>query len=242
MKKDLSNLLTVFVQAAGSNPNYPDCIRALEEQTVSFKLDIVKDLHPISGALEEMAKRCTTPFYLGVDEDMILFPDSVQSMFNVMQASSAKTAIVVFLLRDIHLDMRIFGVKMYRTEITRQFPYNSDTIVCDAEQVSRITKAGYEVGHRYVIMGEHSPKWNKRLIFERYLNLMEKYKQFGYDWIRDVPAKLRTNYQSDPSEINLYAILGAYTSMITEAPVLIGEKDFNNMPPSLEILGKMLPL
>lgn len=239
VKPDLSDVLTVFVQAAGQNPNYEDCLTALQKQTVGFVLDIVKDFSPIPVALQEMQNRCKTPYYIGVDEDMILYPNSVEKMFTAMQAQD-KVALIVFLLRDAHLDERIFGVKIYRTQYVREFPYSFDTIACDAEQVQRVQKK-YIVDHKYEIMGEHSPKWTCQLIFERYFNLMEKYKQFGYDWIGKVPRKLGALYRMNPSELNLCALLGAYTSMISSSQLLVREKDFRVVREEFQTLRKLLP-
>lgn len=241
MKPDFSDSLTVFVQAAGQNPNYADCLTALGNQTVDFTLDIVKDYSPIPVALQEMQNRCKTPFYVGVDEDMILFPDSIEKMFSEMQTVQDKVALMVFLLRDVHLNEKIFGVKIYRTQYVREVPYKSDNIACDADQANRMTQRGYKVEHKYTIMGEHSPKWTPQLIFERYLNLWEKYKAFGYEWIGDVPRKLGEIYRQNPTELNLCALMGAYTSMISPGPVLTGEKDFNTVREEFKILRKLLP-
>jgi len=241
VKPDFSSVLTVFVQAAGQNPNHADCLTALQNQTVGFVLDIVRDFSPIPAALQEMQNRCKTPYYIGVDEDMILYPDSVEKMFKEMTAAPEMTALMIFLLRDVHLDERIFGVKVYRTAFVRKFPYNQTTTACDSEQADRIKRSECLVDHKYIVMGEHSPKWTCPLIFERYLNLMEKYKQYGYEWIAKVPAKLGQIYRRSPSEINLFALLGAYTSLVSKTPLLLREKDFREVREELQTLRKLLP-
>ena len=172
---------------------------------------------------------------------MVLFPDYIEKMFSEMEKAPPLTALMLFLLRDVHLDERIFGVKVYRTALVREFPYSLSSNACDAEQADRIKRSQYQVDHRYVVMGEHSPKWTPALIFERYVNLMEKYKQYGYDWIGNVPLRLGQIYRRDPSEVNLFALMGAYTSMISKDPLLVGEKDFKSTRDELTILKRILP-
>jgi hypothetical protein len=187
-----------------------------------------------------MIDRCQTPYYIGVDEDMILYPDAVERIYGRLRCSQDKVAMQVWLLMDSHLQRRIFGVKSYKIDILQKYPYSLTTTACDAEQVQRIQSDGYFVEHIYDLVGEHSPKWTFELIFERYLNLMEKYKQFGYDWIGEVPGKLWEILRQNPTRENLCALLGAYTSMISETPLLTGEKDFRHKRKEFETVKEFL--
>jgi MoaA/NifB/PqqE/SkfB family radical SAM enzyme len=125
----------------------------------------------------------------------------------------------------VHLDFDLYGVKIYKFEIFKKYPYNLECLSCEVEQLDRLKKDGYEYQCPETIMGLHSPKWNDNEIFERYYNLMEKFKKFGYSWLETLPLKLWNKIKKQPSEQNLYAFLGAYTSMIRD-DIRETEKDF----------------
>jgi MoaA/NifB/PqqE/SkfB family radical SAM enzyme len=221
----MNNELTIFVISAGKNPNFNDCIKALEAQTLLCKIDIIKDYAPMSRAFQEMMNRCQTKYYIQVDEDMILQPTAVQTMYEAIQQVPAKVCMVAHTLHDPHLAMDIVGIKVYKHDIFKNYPYNLEVIACEKEQLNRMEADGYSIQVIEKVMGEHSPKWTNELIFERYFDLMEKYKVYGYLWLEDLPRQLKAKYKGEPSELNYYAMMGAMTSIAS--PVIHNkEKDF----------------
>jgi hypothetical protein len=220
------NDLTVFLISSGKNPNYDACLKALKGQSVEFKLEIIKDYAPMSVAFQEMLNRCKTPYYIEVDEDMILLPESIEKMYNKIISTSKNVAMCCYQLRDVHLDFVIYGVKIYKYEIFKNYPYNLNHISCEVEQLDRMKIDGYTCEFVTEIVGEHSPLWTEELIFERYLNLMEKFKEYRYLWLEKVPFMLWNKVKKDPSNINLYALLGAYESLSKQDIQILGEKDF----------------
>lgn len=224
---DLKDKLTVFVISAGFNPNYADCIKALEKQSATFQIDIIKDYSPMHVAFQEMLKRCKTDYYVEIDEDMILKPRAIEMMYNTISTVDEKCVMVGYKLHDHHINFNIYGVKIYKHNIFKNYPYNNNSSVsCEMEQLQRLKDDGYTYQLFGDILGEHSPLWTEELIFERYFNLMEKYKEFGYSWLEEVPRKLWKLFQENPSKLNLSAMLGAYTSISSEKKLLKGEKSF----------------
>jgi MoaA/NifB/PqqE/SkfB family radical SAM enzyme len=226
MKRDLSQQVTAFIISAGDNPNFPACIEAINNQTVDVTIDIIRDYHPLSLAFQEMLVRCKTPYYIEVDEDMVLEPGAIEKMYEAIMSAGEKDAMIAFRLLDVHIDFAIYGVKIYKYEIFKNYPYNLQHMSCEVEQLDRMKADGYSYKTLEDIVGKHSPLWNNELIFERYLNLMEKFKEFKYVWLEGLPRKLFEIFQKDPSEINLFAILGAYTSIASDRKLQLGEKDF----------------
>jgi MoaA/NifB/PqqE/SkfB family radical SAM enzyme len=84
---------------------------------------------------------------------------------------------------------------------------------------------GYSIRFREEVMGTHSPLWENGQIFERYYNLMEKFKKFHYIWTETIPSKLVKKIQADPSLQNIYALSGAMSSIFSDKN-MEGEKDF----------------
>jgi MoaA/NifB/PqqE/SkfB family radical SAM enzyme len=225
MKRDLTKDLTVFLVSCGNNPNYSFCLEALKQQTVEVTIDIIKDYHPMSVAFQEMLTRCKTRLYIEVDEDMVLDPYAIELMYEKILREPHTTAMCCFKLKDVHLDMEIYGVKIYKYDVFIKYPYDLSHISCEVEQLERIMKDGYTYTTELEVVGSHSPKWTDELIFERYLNIMEKFKEFKYVWMEKVPEQLYNKVKNDPTDENIYALLGAYTSVMHKDKIITGEKD-----------------
>lgn len=211
MQKDL----TIFVIKSGNNPNFNDCVAAINQQTIQSEVNIIENYAPMSVAFQEMLNRCKTPYYIQVDEDMILQPSATEKMLNAIKTSDNKTAMICFKLHDTHLDFDLFGVKIYKNEIFQKYPYNLNVISCEVEQINRLKQDGYTFRTIEEIIGEHSPKWNGELIFDRYYDLMEKFKVYGYGWLEEVPSKLNKMLTANPSSNNFYAMAGILASIFS---------------------------
>ena len=205
--------ITIFVISSGENPNYVDCISSISKQTMKGKFDVIKNYAPMSRAFQEMIDRCDTKYYIQVDEDMILLPTAVETMYNSIKNTNKNISMVAHMLHDTHIDINIYGIKIYKHDIFKNYPYNLEIISCEKEQTDRLAKDGYIVDTPAIVIGEHSPKWTDELIFERYFDLMEKYKVYKYDWIKNLPEKLELIYKSNPSDLNYYALMGAKASI-----------------------------
>ena len=228
--------LTVFVVSCGNNPNHDDCLRALQSQTAvrdGTRIVEIRNVAPMNRAFQAMIDQCKTRYYIQVDEDMILEADAAEGMLGAIRNAPEKTAFCCFMLHDVHLDMDIQGVKIYDHAVMEKYPYVSadpSVISCEKHQFERIRADGYRIAESRIVMGEHSPKWTPRLIFNRYFRLMEKWKLYGYYWLEDLPRTLAAMYAREPSENNLYAMLGAWASASTADKLVEGEDDFR-VPP-----------
>ena len=225
MLKNLIDELTVFVITTKKSVNYDECISALKAQNVLFDIIVIKDFHPMSKAFQKMIDKCKTPYYVQVDDDMILYPNAIERMYNCVIETDKKTSMISFQLLDVHLKMNIHGVKIYKHSIFKKYPYNLNCLSCEVEQISRMEKNGFHYLSSKEVLGNHSPNWTDDGIFERYFNLMEKCKKFEYYWMKALPSKLWEILKANPTKQNLYAVLGAYTSIIS-SQLENKEKDF----------------
>jgi GR25 family glycosyltransferase involved in LPS biosynthesis len=241
-KKDLSKFLTVFIISCGFNPNYEDCKMSLENQTVKFKLKEVKNISPMSKAFQKMIDDCDTDYYIQVDEDMILQPDSIETIYNSLTSSGSNISTIAHMLKDTHLDFNLYGIKGYKHNILKEYPYNLEIISCEVEQVKRLQNDGYDTLMVEKVIGYHSPKWTPELIYERYFDLIEKWKIFKYNWMGELPSKLLKIFQNNPTEINLYALMGAMSSLSIEEPIRDREKNFQLKDKNFDRLQKMTQL
>jgi hypothetical protein len=219
------NDVTVFVIDYGNNPNLEDVFVSLNNQTCTFKKDIIKDITPMGAAFQQMIDRCETKYFIQVDSDMVLYSNAIETLYNFILKSSEKEAMIGCMLKDVHLDRPIVGIKIYKTEIMKKYPYTIHHPSVEMGQLEKLTKDGYTFDVKGTVIGDHSPKWTKELIFTRYYTLMEKYKIYKYGWISELPKKLLKQVQTNPTEWNIYALLGIMASL-SKKEITLKERNY----------------
>jgi GR25 family glycosyltransferase involved in LPS biosynthesis len=225
-KKNLETELTVFIIRSGKNPNYEDCLESIKNQNCTFVLNEIVDISPMSAAFQQMIERCDTPYYIQVDEDMILDAYAIERLYYAIKCTKRNVCMVSHMLADAHLGMDIFGIKIYRHDIMINYPYNLQIISCEKDQMTRLENDGYVVQTIEKSIGKHSPKWTTELIYERYFDLMEKWKVYKYDWMSKLPEKLLNIVKENPTNENIYALMGATMSISNKDPIRKREKNF----------------
>ena len=223
IKKELKDL-TVFIIYSGNNPNFADCQRALENQTTSFEIMTVQNVAPMPKAFQCMLDSCKTNYYVQVDCDMILKPDAIEKMYNAITSSKPHEAMVCFRLHDLHLDLEIQGVKIYKHGIFKNFPY-LDCLSCEMNQLERMKQFGYTYAAIEEVLGEHSPKWTEEEIFDRYFIFMQKTNP------KNLPQMVLDIYLKNPNRLNLFALLGCISGMLSPEK-LKSDKNFREVNPS----------
>ena len=137
------------------------------------------------GPAQRMLDDCATPYYVQVDEDMLLYPHAVRSLHEAITAAPSEVAIVVRNLYDVHLERCVLGVKIFRHAIVRRYPFRAMEAF-EVDQVRRFEADGYRLdrsptGLRPVhgeTLGMHGTRWTPATIYERYANLQRRFR--GY--------------------------------------------------------------
>lgn len=221
--------LTAFVSTIGDEVNFAECLACLKCQTIPFKLEIVDRIKPMSAAFQQMHDRCDTPYYVQVDEDMMLIPTALASLRDAIAASQASVALVCAPLWDCDLGIPIYGVKIYRHAIVKQFPYRN-VLGCDAEQLRRLEACGFQCVRtantsRDLCLGEHGKHYTPYSAFVRWQRLFRKHRAIGnQDWLQNWPEKLLERYVLEPTPERLSALLGALAGLVGEGS--LEEYDF----------------
>jgi len=251
---DLKKDLTVFVISSGE-PDYQACMNAINEQNCQFALKEIKNISPMNLAFQKMLDECETPFYIQVDADMILKSSAVAEMYEAMQAdefplsnkevSKDKVAFLTFLLRDVHLGINIYGVKIYNHSIMKYYPYMT-SYSCEVDQMKRLKADGYvsiNVSPKLsamttddpIIMGLHSPTWTPERIFIRYKRLLQKYRRFEYRWLEKLPPLFLKLLKEENDPIEQWAFMGAIAGLTgpieqeKEADISVEDEDFKRL-------------
>lgn len=239
---DLSADLTVFVLTVGA-PSFAVCMKRLEAQDCRFTLEVIENVAPMNRALQCMLDRCRTRFFVQVDEDMLLYPHAIRSLYTRLTESPPNVAILTCHLFDSHAERVIYGLKIYRHAIVRAYPYG-DVESSEYDQIRRFTKDGF-VDRRLPIedhfrpseitLGEHGSMWTPRSVFERYLTLERKIRRHregapttSATWVEEHAAFFLKRYLETRAELDLYALMGVIAGRLAPVGGRGREKDYRD--------------
>jgi hypothetical protein len=239
-ESDLRAELTVFVLTVGA-PSFAECMRRLDAQDCRFQREVIENVAPMSRALQCMLDRCRTRVFVQVDEDMLLYPHAVRSLYERLVAAPPEAAILTCHLYDRHAERVIYGLKIYRHDIVRRYPYDH-VESCEYDQIRRFTKDGF-VDMRLAIedhfrpsavtLGEHGSDWTPRAIFERYATLERKVRRHRPDapttsvtWIDEHAVFFLKRYLATGAELDLYALMGVLAGRLAPVDGRGREKDY----------------
>ena len=238
---------TVFVTTIGDSVNFADCLAHLEAQTVRCRLEVIDRVRPMSAAFTQMHKRCRTPYYVQVDEDMLLHPDALERLHEHISRADAGVPLVCAPLWDCDMPRPVAGVKIYRHAIVRLFPYR-DTLSCETNQLKRMANAGYHATvlsndeADAVCLGQHGKHYTPQTIFRRWQRLFHKHNAEGdRRWLEPWPRRLLDRYMETKEELHLYAALGAIAGIGGRAE-RDGESDWMEPNPALMRMQHYFPL
>ncbi len=231
---DLSDRVTAFVTTVGA-PSYTTCLDLLRLQDCTFRLEIIDRVAPMSAAFQHMLDRCQTPFFVQVDEDMLLHPHAVRTLYERMAAGDDRVAMVIGDLHDAHLERRIHGVKIYRHEIARRYPF-TEVQSFEKLQARQMKADGYviDAGGRGDgppddgILGLHGTHWTARSIYERYATLESRRRRDpkALAWFEPYPAVFLERVLEDPAEQNVAALMGVLSAALLSPDGPGAAKDF----------------
>ncbi len=237
---DLSDVVTVFVTTIDA-PTFDACMAHLAAQDCRFTLRVIHHEAPMNVAFQRMLDDCRTPYYVQVDEDMLLHPHAVRTLYERITAAPPRTAICVANLFDTHLQRCIIGVKIYRHAIVRHYPY-ADRDSFERDQVMRFEADGYRVERSPVgiepvpgeTLGLHGTQWTTPLIYERYAKLeRRRILEANTQWFAPYAPEFMARFQRDPTEENFFALMGIIAGVLGSRQGPAPPKDYRtyaNLP------------
>ena len=241
-RNDLSSELTVFVLTVGA-PSFAECVKRLEAQDCRCTVDVIENVAPMSRALQCMLDRCRTRFFVQVDEDMLLYPHAIRSLYTRLTESPANVAVFTCHLWDSHSGRVIYGLKIYRHEIVCRYPYHH-VQSCEWEQIRRFTNDGF-VDLRLPIenyfqpseitLGEHGGLWTPQAMFLRYFTLECKIRRgrlgtttTSATWVEEYAPSFLKRFLETGSDLDFYAVLGVLAGRLAPVNGPGQEKDYRD--------------
>jgi GT2 family glycosyltransferase/glycosyltransferase involved in cell wall biosynthesis/2-polyprenyl-3-methyl-5-hydroxy-6-metoxy-1,4-benzoquinol methylase/tetratricopeptide (TPR) repeat protein len=229
---------TVFLLTVG-DPAFQACKDSVERQTgTTFKVETIQNVCPFNAAAQEMITRCTTPYFIQVDEDMVLHPDAVSRMEQQMAHAPSEVGMICFHLYDEDRECPIQGVKIYRTESMKQVSF----LDLKASEMNLLDQMG-EQGIRWIlhpdVLGRHGTQYTPDTIYRRYKTMYEKDIRQWNLLTSDIHKKAH-RFRETGDIVQLFALLGAAHGIIDAPHVPDREKDARayNLK-ELEIFGRL---
>lgn len=232
---DLSAEVTVFVTTVGA-PTFADCMTRLEAQDVTVSFGLLDHVAPLTAALQEMADRCTTPYYVQVDEDMLLDSDAIRRLYELIRNEWHDVAIVVGMLDDDHLGLPIEGVKINRLAMVRDFDWRIHGSVL--RRNAALAGAHYRIARRpmsgsgqKLTFGTHVVGRDPRMVFDRYRDL-ERLRRAAPEeivWFDGYADEFARRFRTTGDAVDFFALLGILTAGAEEdagRPAGTQAKDF----------------
>lgn len=213
---DLSDRVTVFVTTVGA-PSHDACQAHLRAQDCTFRLHVIDRIAPMNRAFQRMLDDCTTPFFVQVDEDMLLYPHAIRTLHELISAADETAAMAIADLYDAHLERCILGVKIYRHDIVRQYPF-ADVQSFEKLQMQQLRDDGYQIvwtppgklPTSEHTLGLHGTHWTAESIYERYATLERRRRGHPRElaWFAEYARVFLRRYLDEPSELNFFALFG----------------------------------
>jgi hypothetical protein len=234
-KKDLRDSVTLFVTTVGY-PTFRTCLDYLAAQDAVFTLKTIDHVAPMSAALQRMLDDCTTPYYIQVDEDMLLYPYAVRTLHDRISTADPEVAQYVSALWDVHVERAIYGLKIYRHAIASRYPYRNVN-GCEWDQVRRLRADGY-VDVRATLkgatrnsadtMGLHGTYWTPHAAYLRYcaLELKRRKGNRSHQWLVESAHYLLDRFLLTRSQTDFYGLMGMIAASFSNSNTVGVEKDY----------------
>ena len=230
---DLTKEVTVFLITVGAS-SYARARKAIRKQDCKFRFREIAWVSPMSAAFQEMIDRCKTPYFIQCDEDMIMKPHAVRTLYEAMvepgyhpyydefepKWEKDKCAMICYPLWDVHLQRSRLGIKVYRHAAMAQAPYQ-DVQSCEMDQLERLKALHYHVRVEWgsewaqhkgrlshgdqAILALHGTSYTPREAFETYLDMAQKCRDVGgNDWFKDHPPQFLERITKGKPHTHLY--------------------------------------
>ena len=140
MNKDKPTIGVIIVMCG--EPQFEACWHSVNAQSLGpDRIDIVRDVYPVSAAFNEVLRLLTCDYSVTVDADMVLDPHALETLYNDINASEDNVFGIGYRLRDPYYGSIGF-IKMYKSSLLRSRRVR-DECGHDRVLVKELHKEGY---------------------------------------------------------------------------------------------------
>lgn len=162
-----------------------ECLAAIEPHRGKFILQEVRNTYPQIAALKKMTEQVETPYLVPLDADIVLYPDAFQRIRMAVDKYHHETDwhTILFNLFDTLTQKRILALKVLRTSILKQIPFE-ESATPDVIHYKRLTDAGYKSISKYLDkppIGDHVVR-GKHFCYNKYRDVYRTLRVYGREW------------------------------------------------------------
>ena len=175
MNKDKPTIGVIIVTCG--EPQFEACWHSVNAQSLGpDRIDIVRDVYPMSAAFNEVLRLLTCDYSVTVDADMVLDPHALETLYNDINASEDNVFGIGYRLRDPYYGSIGF-IKIYKSSLLRSRRVRDE---CGHDRVllKELNKEGYLMLRRAETLGVHLPNPTPEQLFKRALGTARKFLKF----------------------------------------------------------------
>ena len=222
-RNKISDEITAVILTVGHSKFIEKCIESIENQTLQpHYIEIIRDVKPFSKASQAALDSVKTPFYVSIDDDMILHKHCFKRLYYYITKDS-KCAETILRLKDPILD-RIYGVHMYRSGVIKQIGFHPlyDEKGCERKMSRSIESLGFGSLYIDVIGGQHRPVYTPEDAFWKYKFIGEQAVYYQSDKGAEVMVRsmdrLSEYWMQTHADVALFAMAGLLAGLTSDNP------------------------
>ena len=217
-------MITVFIIHCGEE-SFNQCFSSIQNQKLAYntsiKIEIIKDVYPMSEAFNEMHRQCQTPYFVQVDTDMILNEDAIQILYDEI----IKTPFWIYAVYG-QLYEEGFGiggtVRCWKKNFFKYFQFR-DVRTVDRDLFKRARWLGLRRRKVPGLLGTHLARHSYLSEYLKTKSDIEKWRFLGRKASR-YALPLFENLRKNPVE-NRFKILGALSGVLSPSAQVKNSKN-----------------
>jgi hypothetical protein len=206
---------------ASGEDTYDECLEALHNQDCNFKIDLIRDVYPMSKAFQTMPDQCQTRYFVQVDADIILHPHAIRTLHQAIRQTSFRIYMAYGRLYE-----EGFGaggaVKCWKRGIFRFFKFR-DVRTVDRDLYRRLRLFGLKRHDLNEVLGIHRPRYSDFSLYLKSKSDIEKWRFLTRPAAKYAIGSLEKILQDYPD--SRHRLLGALLGALTGPDRLVRSKN-----------------